>query len=279
MALRTDVVGDETEALVHSLSWKDAVLYALGVGATRDELDFLYEGRGPKVLPTYAVIPAFAAMDELFDKTGGDLLGVVHGAQKITLHRPFAAGESLFTTGKVEGIYDMKRMGQAIFTTETKDGGGDLVCETEWMVLFRNDGGFGGERPPKSFRNRKPDREPDFEVTETTREEQALLYRLSGDHNPLHADPAIGEEAGFGLPILHGLCTYGYAGRAVLSEVCGGDPAKLKELRGQFRKPVWPGETLITRGWREGDEVILRVCTAERPEEDCFTNACATVSD
>ena len=279
MALRTDVVGDETEALVHSLTWKDAVLYALGVGATRDELDFLYEGRGPKVLPTYAVIPAFAAMDELFDKTGGDLLGVVHGAQKITLHRPFTAGERLFTTGKVEGIYDMKRMGQAIFTTETKDGSGALVCETEWLILFRNDGGFGGERPPPSFRNRKPDREPDFEVTEKTSDEQALLYRLSGDLNPLHADPAIGEKAGFGLPILHGLCTYGYVGRAVLNEVCGGDPAKLKELRGQFRKPVWPGETLITRGWREGDEVILRVSTKERPDEDCFTNASAKVSD
>lgn len=279
MALRTDVVGDETEALVHSLTWKDAVLYALGVGATRDELDFLYEGRGPKVLPTYAVIPAFAAMDELFEKTGGDLLGVVHGAQKITLHRPFQAGESLFTTGKVEGIYDMKRMGQAIFTTETKDGSGALVCETEWLILFRLDGGFGGERPPPSFRNRKPDRDPDFEVIEKTSEEQALLYRLSGDLNPLHADPAIGEKAGFGLPILHGLCTYGYVGRAVLNEVCGGDPAKLKELRGQFRKPVWPGETLITRGWREGDEVILRVTTKERPEEDCFTNACALVTD
>lgn len=279
MALRTDVVGDETDALVHSLTWKDAVLYALGVGATREELDFLYEGRGPKVLPTYAVIPAFAAMDELFDKTGGDLLGVVHGAQKITLHRPFVAGERLFTTGKVEGIYDMKRMGQAIFTTETKDASGGKVCETEWLILFRNDGGFGGERPPKSFRNKKPEREPDFEVTETTSEEQALLYRLSGDLNPLHADPAIGEKAGFGQPILHGLCTYGYVGRAVLNEVCGGDPAKLRELRGQFRKPVWPGETLITRGWREGDEVILRVSTEERPEEDCFTNASARVSD
>jgi len=279
MALNTDVVGDETDALVHSLTWKDAVLYALGVGATKDELDYLYEGRGPKVLPTYAVIPAFAAMDDLFDKTGGDLLGVVHGAQSITLHRPFIAGEKLFTTGKVAGIYDMKRMGQAIFTTETKDGAGGLVCETEWLILFRNDGGFGGERPPKSFRNRKPDRDPDFEVSEKTSEEQALLYRLSGDLNPLHADPAIGEKAGFGQPILHGLCTYGYAGRALLQEICGGDPAKLKGLRGQFRKPVWPGETLITRGWREGDEVILRVSTAERPDEDCFTNAVATVTD
>jgi len=279
MALRTDVVGDETDALVHSLTWKDAVLYALGVGAKREELDFLYEGRGPRVLPTYAVIPAFAAMDELFEKTGGDLLGVVHGAQKITLHRPFRAGESLFTTGKVEGIYDMKRMGQAIFTTETKGASGDLVCETEWVILFRNDGGFGGERPPPSFRNRQPKREPDFEVVEKTSDEQALLYRLSGDLNPLHADPAIGEKAGFGQPILHGLCTYGYVGRAVLNEVCGGDPAKLRELRGQFRKPVWPGETLVTRGWREGGEVILRVSTRERPDEDCFTNASARVSD
>ena len=279
MALRSEVVGDTTDTLVHQLEWKDAVLYALGVGAKREELDYLFEARGPRVLPTYAVIPAFAAMDLLFDKTGGDLLGVVHGAQAITLHRPFIAGEKLFTTGKVDGVYDMKRMAQAVFTTETKDAGGGLVCETEWLILFRNDGGFGGERPPQSVRNRKPEREPDFEITEKTSEEQALLYRLSGDLNPLHADPAIGEKAGFGQPILHGLCTYGYAGRAVLQAVCGGDPAKLKSLRGQFRKPVWPGETLITRGWREGDEVILRVSTAERPDEDCFTNAYATITD
>ena len=90
-------------------------------------------------------------MDALFEKTGGDLLGVVHGAQSITLHRPFIAGEKLFTVGKVDGIYDMKRMAQAIFTTETKDAAGGLVCETEWQILFRLDGGFGGERPPQSL--------------------------------------------------------------------------------------------------------------------------------
>ena len=277
MPLRPETVGETTDPLVHSYHWKDVVLYALGVGATRDELDYLYEKRGPRVLPTYAVIPAFAAMDELFDKTGGDLLGVVHGGQAIRLHRPFGPEEKLFTTGRVAGIYDMKRMAQAIFTTETKDAAGGLVCETEWVILFRNDGGFGGDRPPPTERNRKPDRAPDFEVSEKTSNEQALLYRLNGDLNPLHADPAIGEKAGFGQPILHGLCTYGYAGRAVLQSVCDGDPARFKELKGQFRKPVWPGETLITRGWEEDGKIIVRVCTAERPDEDCFTNAYAVV--
>jgi acyl dehydratase len=124
---------------------------------------------------------------------------------------------------------------------------------------------------------RPPERAPDFVVEEKIAEEQALLYRLNGDLNPLHADPAIGEKAGFGQPILHGLCTYGYVGRAVLHAVCGGDPTRLEALEGQFRKPVWPGDTLITEGWKEDGRVVLRASTKERPDDHCFTNAWAEV--
>ena len=277
MALNLDSVGKTTEPLVHEYRWQDAALYALGVGAKKSELDFLYEGRGPKVLPTYAVVPTFPVCAALFELTGGDLMGVVHGSQACTLHKPFAPSARLTTVGKVEGIYDLKRMAQVTFSTETRDEGGELVCETEWGIIFRLDGGFGGPRPPKSEKHRAPDREPDFVVTEKTSPEQALLYRLSGDYNPLHADPAIGEKAGFGDPILHGLCTYGYAGRAVLSELCDNDPSKLASIGGQFRRPVWPGDTLITSGWKEGKDVILQTRTEERPEEMAFTNARATL--
>ncbi len=281
MALSIDSVGKVTEPLIHEYEARDVICYALGVGAKKAELDFLYEGaerKGPLVLPTYAVVPTFPVCAELFEVIGGDLLGVVHGSQAITLHKPFAPSGRLTTVGKVAGVYDLKRMAQAVLTTETRDESGELVCETEWGIIFRLDGGFGGPRPPKSERHRTPDREPDFVVEEKTTPEQALLYRLSGDYNPLHADPAIGEKAGFGDPILHGLCTYGYAGRAVLQQVCEGDVSRLKAFRGQFRRPVWPGDTLITSGWRDGDQVVLQTRTAERPEEISFTNAIATVA-
>lgn len=282
MALNLESVGKTTDALTHEYSWKDAVLYALGCGATKkDELDFLFEGSvpgaGPKVLPTYAVVPTFPVCAELFAMTGGDMLGVVHGSQSVTLHKPFAPAGKLTTIGKVEGVYDLKRMAQAFFTTETRDESGELLCETKWGIIFRLDGGFDGPRPPKTEKHRTPEREPDFVVEEKTSPEQALLYRLSGDFNPLHADPAIGEKAGFGQPILHGLCTFGFAGRAVIAKCCDGDPGRLASLSGQFRRPVWPGDTLITSGWREEDRVILQTRTAERPDEMSFTNAQATL--
>ncbi|MFW6050633.1 MAG: MaoC/PaaZ C-terminal domain-containing protein [Myxococcota bacterium] len=278
MALNSDAVGKTTGELVHEYRWEDVVLYALGVGAGVDgELEFLYEKHGPKVLPTYAVVPTFAVPGALFDAVGGNLLGVVHGAQTIRLHKPFAPKGRLTTIGKVGGIYDLKRMAQAVFTSETRDEKGELVCETEYLILYRMDGGFGGERPPQTHKVAPPDRNPDFRVEEATSPNQAALYRLNGDLNPLHIDPEVGEAAGFGKPILHGLCTYGYVGRAVLREACGGDPARLRALSGQFRKPVWPGETIVTEGWREGDRVVLRASTKERPEEHVFSNAYAEV--
>ena len=278
MALKPETLGHETDALTLDYDWQKTALYALGVGATKDELDFLYEGRGPKVLPTYAVIPSYDAVRELFQIVGGDMLGVVHGAQKLTFHKPFAPAGKLSTTGKVKGVYDLKRMAQAVFETDTRDENGELLVTAEWLIVYRLDGGFGGPRPPKTERRRPPEREPDWTVEEKTSPEQALLYRLNGDHNPLHADPEIGEQAGFGGPILHGLCTYGYAGRAVLKHAYGGDPAKLKEYRGHFAKPVFPGDTLIISGWNEDDgTVFVRMTTTERPDENVFSNAWAIV--
>ena len=278
MALRLESVGEKTEVFIHEYSWEDVALYALAVGATRDaELDFSYEGRGPKVLPTFAVIPAFTAAEALFDVVGGDLLGVVHGRQSIKLSGTFAPGGKLRTVGTVAGIYDFKRFAQAVFTTETRDEDERLIAETSWEVIFRLDGGFGGPRPPGGERVKVPKRDPDFEVVEKTSDEQALLYRLTGDRNPLHADPEISEKAGFGKPILHGLCTYGFIGRAVVSQACGGDPSRLKQLNAQFRKPVWPGESLVTRGWYEEGRLLLRLSTLERPDEIAVSNAYALI--
>lgn len=281
MALNTDAAGKRTASIEHDYRWQDVVLYALGVGAKAEDLDFLYEKRGPQVLPTFAVIPAFEANRQLFDVVGGDLSGVVHGSQKIVLHRPFAPEGKLTTVGIVEGIYDLRRMAQSTVRTETRDEAGELVCETEWTIMYLKDGGFGGAAPPRSPKIRPPERAPDWVVEDTTSKEQALLYRLTGDHNPLHADPEAAEKAAKvteGRPILHGLCTYGYVGRAILAHECGNDPARLKSFYGRFSRPIWPGETILTEGWREDGRVIVRAATKERPDEHIFTNAFAELA-
>ncbi len=255
MALDPEKVGATTDAHVHRYTWRDVVLYNLSVGVRRESLDFAYEKRGPRVLPSYAVVPAWPAVEELFGMVGGDLLGVVHGAQDITLHKPFAPEGELHTTGRVAGVFDLKRLAVAHLATETRDAEGELVAETLWNVVYRFDGGFGGERPPRPKRARVPEgATPRFEETVRTTEEQALLYRLNGDLNPLHADPDVAKEAGFDAPILHGLCTYGFVTEAVVRHLCGGDPARLASLTGAFKQPVMPGETLILRGFDGEDE-------------------------
>lgn len=277
MALDPSALGFTTEPLLHEYTWQDVVLYNLSIGARRDgELHLLWEGadkQGPEVFPTYAVIPAWPAMLKLFDAVGGDMLGIVHGAQSVTLHKPFAPSGRVFTVGKVAGVYDLKRLAQTTFVSETRDEAGELLCETSWDIIFRLDGGFGGEKPPKAEKVRPPERAADFVVEEPTHNEQALLYRLTGDHNPLHADPAIGEKAGFGLPILHGLCTFGHVARHVVNAACGGDASRLARLEGQFRKPVWPGDTLVTSGWREDDHLVIEMRTTQRPDDAPFSNA------
>jgi acyl dehydratase len=280
MALKPEAVGQVTGKHVHEYEEKDVILYALGVGAKRDrELDFLYEGRGPKVLPTYGVIPAWPAMVEVFDLIGGDLLGLVHGGQQIRVHRPFAPSGRLETVARVDGLYDLKRMATGVVTTETRDQGGELVCETTWNLIFRNDGGFGGEKPPRRAKVTIPEGAPHlFEWVEATSPEQALLYRLTGDRNPLHADPAVGEKAGFGAPILHGLCTYGFMARAALLSLGEGDPARFESMEASFQAPVWPGDTLVIRGYRLDDgRVAMVTTTKERPDEVAVGNALVSI--
>lgn len=277
MGLNADALGTKTKPIEHTYSWRDVALYALGIGAKVDDLDFLYEARGPKVYPTYAVVPAFEANSELFDVVGGDLSGVVHGSQKIRIHRPFPSGGALTTVGEVAGVYDLKRMAQTVIQTKTHDSDGNLLCETEWTIMYLMDGGFGGEAPPRSPKTRPPAREADWTVEDATAPEQALLYRLgSFDFNPLHADPAAAmraEKVTHGKPILHGLCTYGYVARAILAHECENDPSRLTSFYGRFSKPVWPGETIVTQGWREDGRIIVRAATKERPDEHVFTNA------
>ena len=279
MALDLSTVGFTTDSHVFTYDWKTVVLYALGIGAKKDELDYLFEGRGPKVFPTFAVVPAMAVIGECMAKTGGNIAMVVHGGQSVRIHRPIPAEGKLLTTGKIAGIYDLKRMAQVVVETSTTLESGEKVFDTVWSIIFRGEGGFDGPPPPKGEEVAVPkDRAPDFVIEEKTSPEQALLYRLSGDLNPLHADPEFAANVGFPQgPILHGLCTYGHAARAVIKGACDGDGAKLKRLDAQFRRPVWPGDTLVTEGWKLEDGKVAIVTKVKERDEAVMTGAWAEV--
>lgn len=270
MGLDTSTVGFETEPVSFSYDWKAVALYALSVGATREELDYLYEGRGPRVLPTFAVIPSYGPVSQLFVKTQADMTRLVHGAQVLRVHRPLPPEGTLVSTGKIEGIYDLKKLAQVVLSTRTTLNG-EPCFDTEWTLYIRDAGGFSGPRPPKNEVPKLAEGQaenPTFSVEQRTSPEQALLYRLTGDLNPLHADPAFALAAGFEQgPILHGLCTYGFVGRALLQHACGGDPARLKSLSVQFRKPVWPGDVLSTQGFDVGGgRYVLQTSVVGKPD-------------
>ena len=272
MPFDLSIVGKTSEPTKMTYTWKDVALYALGCGAKVDELDYLYEGRGPdmKVLPSFAVVPAFQPMFDLLGKTGGNFAMVVHGAQKVVMHKPFAPSGTLFTTSRVKGLYDLRRFAIAHVETFTKDEAGAPIADTTWMIVFRGEGGFGGEPPPREHSgiDVPKDKPADFRIEEATTKEQALLYRLSGDFNPLHADPEFAKGVGFEQgPILHGLCTYGHMIRHVVKGALGGDATKLTAFDGAFKKPVWPGDTLVTEGWKVAPgKIALQVSVKERSE-------------
>jgi acyl dehydratase len=264
MAIDPQCVG--AESAVHTLryDWKTLVLYALGVGATRSELDLVYEARGPKVLPTFGVVPAYSVLMDLLSVSGGSLDRLVHGAQSVTMLGELPPSGELSTRGVITGVYDLKRMTQLVFKTSTSLEG-RLVFESEWSMLVLGEGGFDGPRPPKSPIPKIPSgASPAFVVEERVSPEQALLYRLSGDPNPLHIDPAVAKLFGFERgPILHGLATYGFAARALIQGALGGDPARLVTFHGQFRKPFWPGDTLRTEGFEVDGKYSLRSTSGE----------------
>jgi acyl dehydratase len=273
MSLDLSAVGYETAPFFFEYDWKATVLYALGVGAKREELDYLYEARGPQVLPSFAVIPAYPALVPLVEKAGADMTKVVHGSQLVSIHKDLPAHGRLRTIARLSGIYDLKRLSQVTFATRTYvDGADDLLFETEWMLVIRDTGGFGGPKPPKTIqpKARSADASPLFTVTEHISPEQALLYRLSGDLNPLHADPEFARRVGFEQgPILHGLATYGFLTRAALKgtpELAQGK-AKIRSIYTQFKKPVWPGEDLKTVGEYGENGSVLVTCYAGGRDE------------
>jgi acyl dehydratase len=253
MAIKLELVGQKSQPIPFTYGWKDTALYALGVGAKAADLDYLYEARGPKVLPTFAVVPSFTSMIAVAGDLGANPMMILHGEQQIILHRPIPPGGTLATVSEVKGIYDKGKGALVVVEARTSDETGAPVFDNVFSIFVRGEGGFGGERGPEAVKAEPPATAPDFEIVEATTAEQALLYRLSGDYNPLHVDPNMAKFGGFERPILHGLCTYGFAGRALLAGACGGEPARLRSFGARFAGVVFPGDTLTTRGWRVGD--------------------------
>jgi acyl dehydratase len=282
MPLNHDLIGKPLPAQRHEYSWRDTVLYALGVGARVDgELEYLYEGRGPRVLPTFAVVPSFRSLVDVCARLGASPLAILHGEQTVRLVRPIPPSGAFETRAEVTGIYDKGKGALVVVRAATTDERGEPVFENEFSLFVRGEGGFGGERGPEEAHGvtprdpvsrsggdrsggaravEVPARAPDFSESQATSLEQAALYRLSGDLNPLHIAPEAGQAAGFGKPILHGLCTYGFAGRAIVRHACGGDPGKLASFAARFSGVVFPGDTLVTSGWRaDGGRWVIQV--------------------
>ncbi len=268
MPINPDAVGSRSEPVRRAWTSKDALLYALGVGAGAadplDELELTTEntsGKPQRVLPTMAVV--LGPMGGAFGSVGTfNPAMLVHGEQGITLHREIPVEGELEAVSEITGIYD-KGKGAVIVSesTATLVGSGEPLFSTRMSAFIRGEGGWGGDRGPSGTPNQAPERAPDHTVTVQTRPDQALLYRLSGDRNPLHSDPAFAAMGGFDRPILHGLCTYGFTGRALLHALCDGDPARFTGMDARFSSPVMPGEALTVKAWLDGDgSAIFQTC-------------------
>jgi acyl dehydratase len=262
------VVGKERGPWTRTWTSEDALRYALGVGAGQDdptaELSLTTEntaGVTQRALPTYAIVLAQFGGPQL-GLTGVDLTQLLHAEQSLTLHRPLPVTGSVELTSMITDIFD-KDSGALIVTRTTGTADGSPLFTTRSSVFVRGAGGFGGERGP-SAQYAPPDRPTDARPRFRTSLNQALLYRLTGDRNPLHSDPAFAAAGGFDRPILHGLATYGITVRLLLNEFRAGDPTRLSAVEGRFTKPVTPGDELVVNAWRDGDDsVIFRTTNAD----------------
>ena len=259
--------GETAEA---SYTEKETMLYALGIGFGRDpmnedELPFVYEN-GLRTVPTMATVLAYGS-SSIMGKSGINYLMVVHGEQRVTLHKPLPTSATLLVDDKVLGVYDKGAGKGAVLVTERlirDKKTGDKLCTLVSSAFARGDGGFGGPKDGAPEPHQLPTRAPDVVHECDTRPDQAFIYALSGDRNPLHRDPKVAKQAGFPKPILHGLCSYGTACRAIISTICKYDASKITGFDVRFSSPVFPGETIITEMWVDGNVVSYRSRLKER---------------
>jgi NAD(P)-dependent dehydrogenase (short-subunit alcohol dehydrogenase family)/acyl dehydratase/putative sterol carrier protein len=257
MALNLDAIGKKIGPFTKEYSWKDVVLYALGVGAGFSDLDYCYEKK-LKVIPSFGITTIYDFMPQLAATSNVNLAGVLHGEQELIFHNPIPTEGILTTEGTITHCYDKGREKGALVVAEfeTFHSNGKKLFTSVVTVFARLDGGFGGENAPAKGVD-FPDREPDFVVEGKPGENQPLLYRLSGDVFQLHVDQEFAEMSGFEKPIMHGLCTHGYACRALIDSFVPGEPEKARRLDCRFKRPLYPGMPIRTVIWKTGEGKAL----------------------
>jgi len=259
------------------------ILYHLGIGAGNpptdpNELEYTYE-KSLKVLPSFGVIPTFGAMGGLGSVPGlkFNFALLLHGEQDLVIHQPIPPEATITNRGKVAEIWDKGKACLCVLQIDSSDESGRPLFTNRYGLFLRGEGGFGGESGPKAG-NLPPERAPDGVIESRTLPQQALIYRLSGDKNPLHADPEFAKLAGFDRPIIHGLCSYGVVCKAVVDHVLGGDVTKVARYQVRFAGVGFPGETYLISHWREGDKILLQAKSKER-DAVIIANAAITVRE
>ncbi|HMK33671.1 MAG TPA: SDR family NAD(P)-dependent oxidoreductase [Desulfomonilaceae bacterium] len=261
MALNLDSIGKKIGPVTRDYAWKDVVLYALGVGAGFDDLDYCYENR-LKVIPSFSIGAVFEFLAEVGMSSGANLAGILHGEQDIIFHNPIPVEGTLSTEGAITHIYDKGAEKGALVVAEadTYHSNGQKLFTNIFTLFCRKDGGFGGPDAPREAVD-FPDRPADYEELDAPSLNQPLIYRLSGDIFQLHVDPAFAMASGFDKPIMHGLCTHGYACRAVIKNLFPGEPERMKRFRNRFSRTIYPGVPIKTEIWtiQEGKAVFRTV--------------------
>ncbi|BAO91910.1 MaoC family dehydratase [Caballeronia cordobensis] len=278
MPLRADyLLNRPFPSIEQAYSLRDSQVYALGLGLGADPLDagqlrYVYEGsdgQSLRALPTMANVLAYPGFWAREADTGITWQKILHAEQEIRIHAPLPASGRINGTTRITGLWD-KGPGKGAFLQQTREIAdaqtGRLLATVVQLSLLRGDGGFGagGSAGAPPAPHAMPDGAPDHVCDLATPEQLALIYRLSGDLNPLHADPAVAAAAGFARPILHGMALMGVAAHAVLRTVLDYDDARFAGMRVRFTAPAWPGDTLRTEMWMRGSTVSLRVTAVER---------------
>ncbi len=267
MALKLDTIGKKIGPLVKEYDWKDLVLYALGVGAGFDDLEYCYENR-LKALPSFSIGAVFDFLAASALSSEANLAGILHGEQDIIFHNPIPNEGTLTTEGEITAIYDKgaDKGALVVAAADTVHSNGDRLFTNVFTLFCRKDGGFGGEdAPTEEFAF--PDRAPDFVEQDQPSMDQPLLYRLSGDIFALHVDPDFARATGFEKPIMHGLCTHGFACRAVVKHLFPGEPERIARFKNRFSRTLYPGVPIRTEIWKTGDTSgVFRTVNAESGE-------------
>jgi acyl dehydratase len=295
---RDKALGAKLGTTTGSYGPDDIILYHLGIGAGFDatgerELEYTFE-KNLKVLPSFAVVAASSFSSRVRRARegaggggggGGGLFNapglefnpamLLHGEQEIEIHQPLPTEATFTTEGRIADIFDKGKAALVIIENVSRDESGEPLFTIRMSLFLRGEGGFGGPAGPKAG-NQKPGREPDGVVEVPTLPQQALLYRLNGDKNPLHADPEFAKMGGFDKPIIHGLCSYGIACKAIVDQVLGGDTTRVAAYAARFAGVAFPGETYRIAWWKQGDRILFEATSKER-DAVIISNAAVTL--